>query len=675
MNFKDKTLKYLVFALVFLAPLVYWSHGLYPHISSKTFFICGIIEALFFAWIYAVSVDKSYRLSKQNLLWFLPLVGFTVWMTIAGIFAVNPGLSFWSSLGRGTGLLTLYHSLALAFVIASLVRKHGLSFIYSLFQWFIAGSFVLAVSVWMGTDGFRTSFNALLTDNGGGFTGNSTITATYFLFTLAFSSFLLAVKSVSKTKKWLIGIVMATIIFSPVFISVYGYFVDRGMLGTARGTLLSLGVGIFTSALGYLFLSQKKALRGVSIGIFAIAIISFGFLWAQLMNPTTSLHQKFSTEARGSRFIFWNIADIGIHKHPLLGYGPENYFMAFQENFDPEILVVENSFEGWTDRAHNQYYDLGVQSGYPAVILYVIFLMGIFYGLYKAQKRGNLSRVQVSILAGLVVSYIANNLFTFDSNLSYMSLFMIAGLVYTLVNKDDNTKKISTVKIDQSSKNFLASGLFVAFIVSFIFFVQMPAHKSKLYAETFATAINKRHDLYQNLIPGSSIGEQWDVSGLAYDVHKVYSSNPSAVKNDPKLLPYAIKDVQALISYLEKVSENNTTDYRLYITRAMLENTLTYLSDRPFDKEHAENILSILDHARDLSPTNPNVYWVLAQTRIWGGDLVGAEEAYREAIAVAPHLSTSYSLLLRYAEILGNKKLFDEIMIKAKENISGFKYK
>jgi len=607
-------------------------------------------------------------------MYFIPVVLFVLWMTIAGISGANPSMSFWSSLGRGTGLLTLYHSLVLSFIVASLVNKNGLPYIVSLFQSFVFGSFILALSVWMGSEGFNLPIKVLQTDIGGGLAGNSTLTAGYFLFTLAMGAFLLSVKSLSTTRKWLIGITMAVTIFSPVFINLYGFLVGKGILGLARGTILALFTGLGAVGMGYMFLSNKKWIKGASISLVAIGVIAFSFLWIQLVTSDTKLHNQFAQEARGSRFIFWEAGQKAIDTHPLLGYGPENFSVAFQENFNPQILLSENSFEGWADRAHNIFYDLGVAGGYPVLILYFIFVLSLFYAPYMLYRRGEFTRIQASIMAGLFTAYLANNLFTFDSNLSLMALFVLAGIFYSLNDKNKKEQKFLPVNIGQSNKNIIALGLTVLFLTSFIFLVYMPAGKSKAYAETFSASIDKRPDMYAKLLDGSHIGEQWDASDLAFATHKLYISNPAGFKADKEKLPYLIKNIDGLLSYLYKVSERNQTDYRLYLTIAFFENTLTYMSDRPYDSETRDRVLAVLEKAKNLSPANPNAYWVMAQTKIWGGDFEGAEEAYRQAVLVAPYIPSSYNLLLNYAKILGDQKLFDETIMRAKENIPDYTF-
>jgi O-antigen ligase len=631
----------------------------------------GVVEVLFFLWIYTIIVNPTYRLSKKTLLFFIIPLGFLLWMTVASIFAVNPTLSFWSSLARGVGLLTFYHVFAFALVVASLVKARGLSYIYTLFQWFIAGSFILATSIWLGSDGFNLKFKVLETDGGGGLSGNSTLAATYLLFTLAVGLFLISVKSISRYSKWLISVVLFTILFSPVFINIHGLFAGKSIVGSARGTILSLITGVIMSGLVYLFFSQKKVLKKISIGLILAGSITFMVLWAQLVTPGTYIHQKFAEEARGSRFIFWDTASIAMKKHPFLGYGPENYMIAFQENFNPQILNVGNSFEGWADRAHNIYYDLGVWGGYPLIVLYIIFILSIFYSIFTLYKNETLSRKQASIFIGLFVAYILNNLFTFDSTLSLTALFMFIGVLYGL-HKSEKKNITKQTPIDSYYRNLIAICLGIACIFSLIYFVKSPVSKSKAYAEIFVMPINVRSTFYKNLLSGSSVGEQWDVSGLADDIYKKYSANPLQFKNDTKLLPYIVEDLASLINYLEEVSDRNTTDYRLIITKAHLYSTLIYLNNTASDPKLFNHILDILNDAKKLSPINPNVDWSRAQIYVWNGDFKSAENSYKEAIAIDPTFASSHKLLIQFAQIIGDQKLYNESIIQAEKDIPGF---
>lgn len=674
-TFTENALEYLSFGLVFLIPIMFWGHGLFPHISSKTFFMYGVVEVLFFVWLYVLSKNREYRLSKKTMLVFLIPLGFLVWMTLATLFAVNPNLAFWSSLERGTGLLTFYHVYAFALVVASLVQVKGQSYIEELFKYTVFGASLLALSIYMGQDGFNLPMKVFLVDNGGGLSGNSTLAATYLLFALAFGVLLLSRKTVSRTLNIYISCAIGVIIFSPVFINVYGLFSGSGLLGSARGTILSLGAGTLMTGLAYMFFSKKKSVKLASVALFVTGCVAFLVLWIQLVTPTTYLHDKFTEEARGSRFIFWNVASLAIKEHPYFGYGPDNYMIAFQEKFNPEILEDQNSREGWSDRAHNFYYDYGVWGGYPLIILYVLFLVSIIYLLIILEKRNIFSRFTVSVLIGLLVAYMFNNLLTFDSNLSLLVLFTLAGIIYSLWGKSDQGIPLKKKYVHSEYDAFVIGGLGIICVVALIFFVKLPVAKSKAYAETFIKPIDIRAKSYGDLLTGSSVGEGWDVGGLSDEIYKQYAADPAKYKNDAKLLPYIIKDLKGLIDYSEKILERNPTDYRVLITTVHLYSTLIYLENTNPDPTLITHLFDLLDKAKKLAPTNPNVYWNMAQMYVWKGDFKSAENAYREAIAIDPSFAASHRLLIQFAEVIGNTELYTEALKQAEEDIPGFTLK
>lgn len=672
---REGLLKYGSYLLVFLLPIVYFGSLVFPHISSKTFFFYGFIEIITALWLYSIVVDSTYKLSKRNLLFFIFPAIFIIWMSIGGILAINPHLSLWSSLGRGTGLLTYYHAFLLSLILASLVKKYGKNYLNSLFRFIVAGGFILAISIWFGSGGFNLPFQFLRTDGGGGLTGNSSLAAVFLMFVIAFGICLLITKDVSNKIKWFTGIALATIIFSPIFVNLHGFFSGGSLLGNARGALLGIIVGIGVAVLGFLALSTKKVIRIFGIVGIVLSIVIFSVGWKQLVTPGTSLRQKFTQVASGTRFIFWDTAQKAMNERPWFGYGPENYMIAFQHHFNPKMLLAEYNHEAWTDRAHNIYFDIGVSSGYPAIFFYVLFMLSIIFAIYKGWNKRKISRAQAAIFFGLISGYIFQNLFYFDSTISLMILFVLTGIVYSL--QDDSfgivingNKKKYLSQTNHVARSAILVVLIIVFCFTFIFFSYMPIQKANAYGRVFSTQINKPFD---KLLKGSRIGEDWDVSGVGHDTYNLFSSNATQIKNNKQVLPYVEKDLDSLIKYLEIVTTRNKTDYRLYSTIVYLYSTQIYLTDKSIDPELKDHILILLSHAKSLSPTNPEVYWGVAQIDAWTGDLNSAEKAYRDAIALDPSIPVSHTFFINFAKNKGDDKLYKEAVDQAQKDIPNFK--
>ena len=656
--------------LVLLVPIFAISSTSFPFISPKVFFFYFIVEILTAFWIYALVVDSSYRLKKKTYLYFIPAFLFIIWFTIAGILAVNPHLSFWSSLGRGTGLLTWYHSLLFSLIVASLIKKNGVGYIYKLMNYFVWGGFLLSISVWFGDEGFNAIY-MLEKATGGGLLGNSSLTAAYLLFSLGFGSFLLSAKSSYEGSKWWLSMMMVVILFSPLFINIYGLLSGKSLLGSARGATLGIFVSIGFALVSYLVLSKKKNLKILGIIGVVIGISIFIFGWAQLENSNTKLHQKFTEAASGTRFIFAEIAQKSMDEYPWFGYGPENYALAFQENFNPEMTLAKYNSEIWTDRAHNIYYDIGSTGGYPSIVFYGLFILCILFALYRLKDSEKLNHWQIAVLGGLVVGYIFQNLFVFDSPISLMALFVLASISYASI-EGLNEEKYALKELDFFNRDFLPVILAVVCLVSVFYFVMRPMSKSFAYYAAINTSISANPTKYSDLLKGSSIGEDWDMGGMAYDTYRSYNIDPIKIKNNQVLLLGAITDLKALILYLEEVRGRSVPDVRLDTSIVYLYNTLYFLSDTSYDKTLADHMFSFLDHAKKISPTNPSIYWAEAQIYIWKRDFKGVEDAYKKAIAIDPSIPESHRMLINVAKIINDQKMYTEALTQAEKDIPGF---
>lgn len=693
-SFREKLLVYGSLFTLFILPLLYFSGILSPYVTSKTFIFYGLVEVLFSFWVYSLFVDRSYRLSRSQLITFIPVFLYLVWLSVAGFLAVDPVLSFWSSLGRGTGLLTLYHSFALSLIITSLIKRGGKDYLYRLVGWLMASSFVLALSVWFGDEGFKLFLND---SKGGGLIGNSSMTAAYLLFIVVLGLFVILSKDIKSGRKWWTSIVLFLIIFSPLFINIYGLFKGTGLLGSARGATLGLLVIVGVAFLGWLVLSKNKILKYLGIfGIF-ISLLLFSIGWSQLIKPGTYLNTKFAQVASGTRFIFWDVAQKGLDKHPYFGYGVENYNATFQDFFNPIILDSKYAYEGWPDHAHNIYYDTGVSGGYPAIALYGIFILSILYSIYKAYKSGSLSRMQASIFGGLIIGYIFQDLFVFDSMLSIMILFAFMGIIFGLENskilqiplsqepflqkkkkKNRNSQNSQEIRKNRSCEIFLrnmgATALLIICIFMLVFFVYLPMGKAVSYNKLISMGIDERPSYYKELLGGSSVGSTIDASSMASTVYAYYAANLPQIKSDVSMRPYVEADLKALTEYLDELILKNNTDFRLYITDVFLYNTLTTLSERPYDKALANYLFSLLEKAHRLSPANPEVYWARANIYAWQGDLKSAENAYKEAVASDREAPGSYRLLINFAKVVKNQKLYEETLKEVQKHIPDFQY-
>ncbi len=599
----EKVVGWGTYAIIFFTPILYFGVNFFsPYTTSKTFFFYGLTEIVFVLWLYLISVKPEYRLPKKIWICFTPLLVFLGWLTIAGISGVRPELSFWSSLMRGTGLITLYHGLALSLVVASLISTKGLSsYGRSLLTWFLNGSFVLALSVWLGNEGLNLSAEFLQKSKGGGLIGNSSLAATYLIFTLFLGLFTLFISGNSRKLRIWITIILLTTISSPLFL---GF--------SARAAVLGIVIGLVFGVLSYLSLSKRNFVRYTSVAFLVLCALVSIFTWKSFVTEDTVLHQKFTESATGNRFVFWDIAKQGLAEKPILGWGPENYSVVYQKYFDPVIFENSNTAEVWNDRAHNIFLELGVAGGYSAIFFYLLFLVSLIIGTHKAFTNSQISRLQFSILISLIVAYILQNLFVFDSLSSLLALSILTAIIFGL-NGGLESRSESRKLLPSSFRPYVILFLVIFVLTSLYIFTFLPYKKVTTISEVIGLSLNKRPDHYKDLLHISPVGDGWEIGKIAEDAYLLYSKNIVSIKKDSKLLAYSKVDLGKLLEYLEVVAEKRVYDYRLYLNMSRLYHIYADLAGGVEAKDLTKRALELGFYAKTLSPNDPQVNILLRQ--------------------------------------------------------------
>ncbi len=175
------------------------------------------------------------------------------------------------------------------------------------------------------------------------------------------------------------------------------------------------------------------------------------------------------------------------------------------------------------------------------------------------------------------------------------------------------------------------------------------AKKASAYVRVFSTSIRKP---FNELLHGSSIGEQRDVSALADAAYKELLIEGPVLKKDTHALPYVIENITNLLAYLEIIAEKNRNDVRLYLSMVSLSNIEAFMADTPHDQATTEQLLGFLDTAHALSPTNPEIFWSKAQVYMYTTPFVAADviEAYEAGIAIDPSIERSHELLTEFTK-------------------------
>jgi len=170
--------------------------------------------------------------------------------------------------------------------------------------------------------------------------GNPGFLACYLLFHIFFAFYLFFK---DKNLYWRIAYILITILNLITF-----YFTST------RGAYYGLFVGLLLFSLLFILKRSKKI--GFILLISFILIGGFGVYWQRA--------RFLQTEE--ARMVSWQISWRAFKERPILGWGPENYILAFAKHYDPDWPITE-----WFDKAHSNFWEFSVTTGILGLLAYL----------------------------------------------------------------------------------------------------------------------------------------------------------------------------------------------------------------------------------------------------------------------------------------------------------------
>jgi len=349
-------------------------------------------------------------------------------LVLATIFSLQPYPSFWGSTNRLNGLFAYFHYFGFFFVLswglhtkqqwlrllqvaifASLIPA-----LYGLFQ-YLGVSFVLEPA------------------EGGRIVGtlSNPIFLAEYLMLLFFPALLYGLKAKSRLLK---ALLLITALLQAVVIFLTG----------SRGAVLALVVGFIVFVFSYLWLYRRRWLSWGALIAGVILLLGSLSVWQLRQLPSIDNYiLKRLTTFELSDFSFqnrlhtWKIAWKAWPERPVLGYGLENFAIAFQKHYQPFAEKFSNA-ETWFDRAHNGFLDYLVMTGWLGLLAY-LFLIGIAFWralvvVFNKAKPFWQRHLSVALI-GLLIAYMVFNLSAFDMVPAYIVFFFLLALLNSFDTK------------------------------------------------------------------------------------------------------------------------------------------------------------------------------------------------------------------------------------------------
>jgi len=458
-----------------LTPLFVSNSLFFPFITGKAFFFRIVVEIVFALWLILIVRDQSARPIRSPLL--IALAAFGVIIILATLFSRYPYHSFWSNFERMDGLVSYLHLGAFWLVLISVFKTEKIwrrflntSLIVSLL---VVGYSFFQLAGWAAIHQGSVRLDATL--------GNATYLAVYLLINIFIALYFLLGVGTSRIMKYLYS---ALLILQLII-----------LYHTAtRGAILGLIVGLFVASIlalwrgrGYLSPKLKKIALGVLLVIVLIVGVLFlvrGTSFVQ-NSPVLSRFASISLSERTteSRLLIWQMSLQGAKEHLLLGWGPENYYLVFNQYYEPALWRQEQ----WFDRSHNIFLDWLISAGALGLAGYLSLFVVALYLIWRKPREGQnlpLNVVGQSILTGLLIAYFFQNIFVFDNLMSYILFLTILAYLHFASTEPSPTKSVINSKIS------LQAGVGVVGVVALVLVIYFVNYKPILAAKNLVLAIS-----------------------------------------------------------------------------------------------------------------------------------------------------------------------------------------
>ena len=620
---------------VLFTPLVISANFFFPFVAPKTFFFRILVEIIVAAYAFlAISNPRRYlpKINPLNIAVFI----FLAFFIITSFTGVNLERSFWSTYERMTGIWTMVHLFALFIVLSSVFKKK--EDWRNLFGVSVIVGIILSLYVLKGDE---------ISSRGGGTIGNTSFMGAYLLFDIFFAIILF----LSERKWWRIFAGAGLVVMVPVLLA-----------STARGAIISFLAGLFLLFLGYLIFSQKKALKRAAIGII-VSLAILGILAAVMQPAFIEDPVKHTLREMKPRFVIWEKAWKGFQERPILGWGPENFNIIFAKYFNPCTFLSECGGEIWFDRAHNIVLDTLVNSGIVGLLSYLAMFAVAIWGLLKTiPKTVNRRNIFIPLgLAVLLAVYFAQNLLVFDMINSYLVFFLVLACASFIIQER---------KEEAEERRFKIKPIVAVLILLLTVFLLWTTNIRPMMAGHYviqaisAEYLEDATDYFEKSV------DSWM---YPYEAREHFSQRMTkAVYGD-----FTEKEVEEIKKAfvltegeMKKAVKENPIDFRQYLFLGQLYNSFYRITGDPEKLDLAEEALN---KAIELSPTNQQGYWYLAEVRLARGDIQKTIDLLEQAVELDPRVGNSHWFLAMAYSIAGNNHKAMEHINKAEE--AGYNWK
>jgi len=461
----------LGFALIMALPLVSVQPLFHPPSFAKAIVFRTILCLMLFVFLIDMFFVRKKELfakiehfkQKSPFLFYSFALLFAAFL-VSTIFSVDVYFSFWGTPYRGGGFLNILFYFIFAFFLFLTLSKKDWKTLWNIS--FTTGAIASLIVIFQ-QFGIFSNWLISYENRPVSTMGNPNFFGAYVLF-LFFPALGLFFKEKGKKK----------IVFGGMLL----LYVFAAFLTLSRGVYLGLLIG--GSYFVFLFFEKRKKTRIIFILALITGIVLFFYGRGALSSVTFSNNilemarqrvVNISLKGAASRISAWKISWQAIKQKPIWGWGIENFSIAFNKHYDPDLPNIGLKLgSDWWDRAHNILFDIGVACGIPGIIAYLSCFYFLISGLQKAKKYNPEKKIVLHSTQAALIAYFTVNLTSFDVFSTYLMLFFVSAFSFYLIScPQPSQKKQGNAPFSFSRQNKLLIILFFALTISFIYFCNL----------------------------------------------------------------------------------------------------------------------------------------------------------------------------------------------------------
>lgn len=435
-----------------------------------------------------------------------------------------------------------------------------------------------------------------------------------------------------------------------------------------RGAIIGLAASIGFLALASLFLRVDQRVKIVSaiflvgivlapIGIIAGKDTSFVKSNNTLRRLSTISLTDTTTE---SRLLTWQASWQGWRETPksfLIGYGPENYYYAFNKYFPEEIYKDEGS-RVWFDRAHNIIFDVGVTTGILGLLAYLSIMVFAAYYMLKRYKQG--ASISLSIFwIALLVAYFIQNFFVFDTINTEIPFYLSLAFMVFLTYRQNDSEETGQAEENEIQRTGAPNAIYLATLAVVLFFGVFIINAKTLQANKYLVEAvtsqeitpgspDSKDALFEKAIDSAIVG-RFEAREQLADFVNGFSKDQSVGRQlRASLVEKAETELKKNIS-----EEPKNVRHHLYLSNF-------YNSTTEFDDSNPEKVIELItEKGIPLSPTRPQLYYEVGQAYAFLRDFEQAFEYFKRGSDLVPWVIEDRWNLITLAAIFQEYEVAD----------------